>query len=165
MLRFAVNMRPYVTSLLLVMEIYSTSRITHVKGQTLSLQGSSSTAVRGDTFQFTCTVAGGGGSLQGALYFLRARVFSSCTVNAGTCSQFTNEPGYTCECVGGQTRIFYMNVTSVSTGDGDTWRCQYSSSNSNSISLDVLCRYFRVGNNTQVSVVTTRMFTKQDLCN
>ncbi|XP_046552906.1 B-cell receptor CD22-like [Haliotis rubra] len=131
-------MRPYVTSLLLVMEIYSTLRITHVKGQTPSLQGSSSTVVRGDTFQFTCTVAGGGGSLQGGLNFQRERLFAPCTVNAGTCIQFTNLAGYTCECVGGQTRVFYMNITSVSTGDGGTWRCQYSNSISNSISLDVL---------------------------
>ncbi|XP_067669776.1 B-cell receptor CD22-like [Haliotis asinina] len=131
-------MRPYMILLLLVMEIYCALRTTQVKGQILSLQGSTSAAVRDDTFQFTCTVNGGGGSLQGGLSFQGARLFIPCVVNAGTCSQFTGTTGYTCACMGGQTRVFYMNITSVSTRDGGAWRCQYSGINSNSISLDVL---------------------------
>ncbi|XP_046552907.1 uncharacterized protein LOC124262449 [Haliotis rubra] len=142
-LNFADMMAPYMISLLLAMEMYSELRIAHVNGQTLSLQSLPSAAVRDDTFQFTCTVTGGG-SLLGTLTFQRVGTFISCVVNAGTCGQLNSLPGYTCGCVSGQTRVFYMNIASVTTDDGGTWRCQYSASNininsiSNSISLEVL---------------------------
>ncbi|XP_048239326.1 hemicentin-1-like isoform X2 [Haliotis rufescens] len=132
-------MRICMISFLLMILLYSGLWITHVKGQTLRLQGLSSSAVRNETFQFTCTVTGSG-SLQGGLYFIRGTgvSFTPCTVNAGTCSQFNNLPGYTCECVSGQTRVFFLNITSVSTDDGDIWRCQHQGINSETISLDVL---------------------------
>ncbi|XP_071085044.1 B-cell receptor CD22-like [Haliotis cracherodii] len=133
-------METYMISFLLVIVLHSALRITHVKGQSLRLQGSSSSAVRNETFQFTCTVTGSG-SLQGGLSFqtVTGRSLNAlCIVNAGTCREFSTLSGYACECVSGQTRVFYMNITSVSTDDEGTWRCQYSGINSNTISLNVL---------------------------
>ncbi|XP_071086141.1 B-cell receptor CD22-like [Haliotis cracherodii] len=133
-------MEKQMISFFLVIVLHSALRITHVKGQTLRLQDSSSSAVRNETFQFTCTVTGSG-SLQGGLSFQRGTgisVNAPCIVNAGTCREFSTLSGYTCECVSGQTRVFYLNITSVSTDDEGTWRCQYSDVNSNTINLDVL---------------------------
>ncbi|XP_046543337.1 hemicentin-1-like isoform X2 [Haliotis rubra] len=113
--------------------------LSHVEGQTLSLQGSSSSVLLGDSFQFTCTVTGGG-PLQGTLSFQRgagATPYRPCIVNSRTCAQFTGDPGYSCGCVTGQTKIFYTNITAVSRNDSNNWTCQDSNSISNTISVDV----------------------------
>ncbi|XP_046543340.1 hemicentin-1-like isoform X4 [Haliotis rubra] len=111
----------------------------HTQCQTLSLQGSSSSVLLGDSFQFTCTVTGGG-PLQGTLSFQRgagATPYRPCIVNSRTCAQFTGDPGYSCGCVTGQTKIFYTNITAVSRNDSNNWTCQDSNSISNTISVDV----------------------------
>ncbi|XP_071086633.1 B-cell receptor CD22-like [Haliotis cracherodii] len=133
-------METYMISFLLVIVLHSALRITHVKGQSLRLQGSPPFAVRNETFLFTCSVTGSG-FLKGGLSFqtVTGRSLNAlCFVTAGTCREFSTLPRYTCECVSGQTRVFYLNITSVSTDDEGTWRCQYGAINSNTISLDVL---------------------------
>ncbi|XP_046543344.1 uncharacterized protein LOC124253581 [Haliotis rubra] len=113
--------------------------LSNTLGQTVSLQGSSSSVLLGDSFQLTCTVTGGG-PLQGTLSFQRgagATPYRPCIVNSRTCAQFTGDPGYSCGCVTGQTRIFYTNITAVSRNDSNNWTCQDSNSISNTISMTV----------------------------
>ncbi|XP_048240957.1 carcinoembryonic antigen-related cell adhesion molecule 5-like [Haliotis rufescens] len=92
------------------------------------LAGSSSYAVLGQSFRFTCTVTG---SSTGQLLTFKRDYGDVCTVSLNPCQQFSAPPGYTCPC--GQSGVYNMDITSVSQRDERRWECVLSQTSNNII--------------------------------